>query len=51
MDKLSYVETRMEDVQELTTKLKLHVESETGITDVMRFFAGDHPEQNSEMVQ
>ena len=51
MDKLSYVETRMEDVQELTTKLKLHVESETEITDVMRFFAGDHPDQNSEKGQ
>ena len=48
-DKLSYIDTRMEDIQELSTKLKFR--NQTEITDVMRFFSGDHPELCTEKGQ
>ena len=42
-DKLAYVETRMEDIDELQTKLKSG--QDMYIEDIMRFFNSDHPEQ------
>ena len=48
-DKLSFIDTRMEDIEELSTKLKFR--NWTEITDVMRFFSGDHPELCTEKGQ
>ena len=47
IDKLSYIDTRVEDITELSVKVKAS-QGEIEITDIMRFFSGDHPEQNSE---
>ena len=50
IDKLSYIDTRVEDIKELSVKVKAS-QGEIEITDIMRFFSGDHPEQNSEKGQ
>ena len=42
-DKVAYVETRMEDIDELQTKLKSG--QDMYIEDITRFFNSDHPEQ------
>ena len=43
IDKLSYIDTRVEDIKELSVKVKAS-QGEIEITDIMRFFSGDHPE-------
>ena len=49
LDKLSYIETRTEDIRELSTKVRSS--HGTNITDVMRLFCGDHPEMAFEKGQ
>ena len=49
LDKLSYVQTRVDDIRELSTRVKSKQGAE--FTDVMRFFCGDHPEMAFEKGQ